>query len=488
MPHGPFPTRVNAPAGEEDNSLYAIDADHINVLGEALEDTYTTAEADARYADKSRVDPGADLDDEEVIVGVTGSTPTKRHGVTTPATPSKHYVLIRSDDDWEARLGPHINVLDYDVDPTGNNDSATGINQALQDSGGGSGTVLSTNANGEVGMGTIPVVLGRPEQNAVFSIADTLVVPEGGILYGTGSKGGSSELQFVDSDLTAHGISAGSDGAEVSDVTIANVRLVNAQTDPGDTRTGAGIHVNRVRNYIRVEDCLVKGFYDNYYIGSTNAAGVVDRGRMSRCWTVNPLRYGIQIQRLSNTFNVDMIWGDTTTSGDAIFYVISGRGSSILTLRNISHENFVGADTVVIESNMTVQVDSVAMSYTDTHTGGDVVKLAAGRGENVTLTNITGTNTAFGDSTTGPTNLLNVVAESFTIPASERSINHWVGYGSSTQGYPGATWVGEAKIVYVQATPEGLVPANPGSLAMRSDGSIYRKASGTGNTGWVALT
>lgn len=38
-------------------------------------------------------------------------------------------------------------------------------------------------------------------------------------------------------------------------------------------------------------------------------------------------------------------------------------------------------------------------------------------------------------------------------------------------------------------TPEGVVTANPGSLFQRTDnGTIYRKGSGTGNTGWVLMT
>ena len=41
-------------------------------------------------------------------------------------------------------------------------------------------------------------------------------------------------------------------------------------------------------------------------------------------------------------------------------------------------------------------------------------------------------------------------------------------------------------------TPEGVVTANVGSVFLRTDGSagatVYAKSSGTGNTGWSALS
>lgn len=41
-------------------------------------------------------------------------------------------------------------------------------------------------------------------------------------------------------------------------------------------------------------------------------------------------------------------------------------------------------------------------------------------------------------------------------------------------------------IFYGTGSPEGVVSANPGSLFLSSSGEHYKKASGTGNTGWVA--
>ena len=34
-------------------------------------------------------------------------------------------------------------------------------------------------------------------------------------------------------------------------------------------------------------------------------------------------------------------------------------------------------------------------------------------------------------------------------------------------------------------SPEGIITANPGSMFLSNNGNVYRKNSGTGNTGWV---
>lgn len=49
--------------------------------------------------------------------------------------------------------------------------------------------------------------------------------------------------------------------------------------------------------------------------------------------------------------------------------------------------------------------------------------------------------------------------------------------------------LGAAKsIIDVPGNPEGTITAPPGSLVMSDNGSIYRKSTGTGNTGWVLMT
>lgn len=45
--------------------------------------------------------------------------------------------------------------------------------------------------------------------------------------------------------------------------------------------------------------------------------------------------------------------------------------------------------------------------------------------------------------------------------------------------------LGDRMIAWGSGDPETVFPANPGSIFMSDDGNLYRKSSGTGNTGWV---
>lgn len=51
----------------------------------------------------------------------------------------------------------------------------------------------------------------------------------------------------------------------------------------------------------------------------------------------------------------------------------------------------------------------------------------------------------------------------------------------------GVVHVADARIVHVTASPEGSVTAEPGSMAIQDNGTWWRKASGSGPTGWVEI-
>lgn len=53
----------------------------------------------------------------------------------------------------------------------------------------------------------------------------------------------------------------------------------------------------------------------------------------------------------------------------------------------------------------------------------------------------------------------------------------------------GMVRVGDRRVYAVASDPEGSQVASPGDIALRSNGALYRKASGTGtDTGWVEIT
>ena len=48
----------------------------------------------------------------------------------------------------------------------------------------------------------------------------------------------------------------------------------------------------------------------------------------------------------------------------------------------------------------------------------------------------------------------------------------------------GILWLGTLSVTYGSASPEASVTAEPGSVYLRTNGTFWRKASGSGNTGW----
>lgn len=58
---------------------------------------------------------------------------------------------------------------------------------------------------------------------------------------------------------------------------------------------------------------------------------------------------------------------------------------------------------------------------------------------------------------------------------------------SSTWGILICTTGGNIRMGWYVGNPEGAITAGPGSICMGADGNVYRKGSGTGNTGWVTM-
>lgn len=59
--------------------------------------------------------------------------------------------------------------------------------------------------------------------------------------------------------------------------------------------------------------------------------------------------------------------------------------------------------------------------------------------------------------------------------------------GSPGGGFDGYVKLGDKYIVACIGSPEGVVTAPPGSLALSDSGAAYRKSSGSGNTGWTTI-
>jgi hypothetical protein len=60
--------------------------------------------------------------------------------------------------------------------------------------------------------------------------------------------------------------------------------------------------------------------------------------------------------------------------------------------------------------------------------------------------------------------------------------------GGGVMAWGNGTAAPDVSLRRVEGDPNGSVSAGPGSLALSTNGTIYRKATGTGSSGWVALT
>ncbi len=202
---------------------------------------------------------------------------------------ARSFILRHDGTDWEAHLGRHVNVLFFDVDPTGANDSAPGINAALVE------------AASYSGGGPLPVVLGVGTSRSTFTILSPIVMPQSATLIGTGQRGWRSEITFSGESLTDSAITTDPHSPR-SGFSVQGIRPIDGRTDPA--RTGNGINADRARDYIHIADCTVQRFYDNYFIGSLESGFNGDRGVITRCWSTAPLRYGVRIWRLRNHFSI----------------------------------------------------------------------------------------------------------------------------------------------------------------------------------------
>ena len=381
---------------------------------------------------------------------------------------ARHTELRHNGSGWQARRSHVVDIRDFDADPTGRNNAAPAINQALKEA-----ASLS-------GGGVLPVLLGNGSRRATFAITEPIVMPQGATLIGAAQRGWRSEVRYVGSSLTDHAITTAEDPR--SGFSIQHLRVIDGRTDPA--RTGNGINAHRARDYVVVADCMVQNFYDNYFFGSLDPGVVGDRGQLARCWSVNPLRYGVNIQRIANHFTIQDFFTDTATSGVASINIVGNGSSNVVTIIGVSHECFNGAHTIQTDGS-TVFAANITM--TQTGPGGDVVRITNGYGTDTTLVNVTSDNAAFGMANTTAANLLNLPAAGFAIPMSERRINFWTGWGVRNSPQPAALRVGRSKVLHFDATPEAMVPAEPGSLALGNNGAMYLKRSGRGNIGWTRI-
>ena len=441
-----------------------IEPEHINEIQQAVEDMQlptggTTGQALVKSSNTNYATQWS-------TISSGGSLPTG----------ARANILRHDGTNWYAGKDHYVDIRDFGgADPSGLTNSAPAIN-----------TALSQAALGNGG-GALPLVLGNGANRAVYAITESIVMPQGTSLIGNGQRGYGTEIRMEANGTNddVHAITTANDPR--SGFRISALRLVDNRTNM--SRLGCGIYMYRARDYVIVEDCMVQKFYDNYYFGSPVAGEVGDRGALLRCWSVNPINYGVHLQRVSQGFTIQSHWTDTalstiTAGVNKAVAAIRVEGSGPVGISDVSHENADGAHLLV--TNGSPVTASNLYRYIGPAQGnpqGDMVRIEIGYGTGTVLTNVSVDTNVYAKAD----NLLNMVEPGWTIPGSDRRIEQWVGWGVNNSPFPATIRLGKAKQFFFEATPEALVSAAPGSVAYRSSGSLYLKTSGTGNTGWVRL-
>lgn len=326
-----------------------------------------------------------------------------------------------------------------------------------------------------------------PTPGYVFKITDELTLPSRTQLFGwskTGSDGGSVIRYY------------GADGKHAikTDRTVTNSRpmVIGVRLEDhvsGGVRTsGNGFMLERCENGMQVKDCYTSGFVSGYYLGYADSATTGDSTHVEDCWATSFGTYGINIERLANASSIRNILGDAPSGSSAVALIRVGTGGADCQLDissakyecgNSGHLLYIDSSThpMIHARNLVGRANGPGPGP-----GGSVIKSTAGNAKNVVAHAISAS-----------TNFVNLVDIDGLVTiandiANGNGLPEFIG-GIKTNG-PRRV-IGKIRYYGGTGTPEGSVTAPVGSRYDRDDGTAgtlcYFKATGTGNTGWVAV-
>jgi hypothetical protein len=259
-----------------------------------------------------------------------------------------------------------------------------------------------------------------------YKLTNTLTLYEASRIQGEALQAGQSpELVFYTAD-DKHGFQSNlpTTSSYPSRIYVRGLRIRHGSA--GAAKTNRGLSLERVANGYHVENCIISGFRDGIYVGSTQSApiGIGDRGRLEDVWIIAPQRYGIMAQRLDN----DHIWTnlafDTNgtnpifgwTKATACIYIGGGPQDAVLSIRGVKHEAYDDCHTIFVDSAQPPLTDitGVTRRLGPSNSVGDVVVFNLEPNHAVTLRNI-GSQTQTASFQTRY--LLNHIPLGFQIPA-----------------------------------------------------------------------
>lgn len=262
--------------------------------------------------------------------------------------------------------------------------------------------------------------LGYKLTNTIWLYSGSTILATGGV-----NTGAAPNLFYYGPDST-HAIDL--DHVQValpSRYHLEGFRLTDKRTNPA--RTGKGLNFDNYTNHVILKGIQVQGFYDNIYIGDSTGATTGDMSRLEGIWSLDALRYQINVERLAN----DHVWTDirmgnpgavASTGGIRIG---SGAGATLTITGVKSEAGTTSYPTIVVDHNRCPATTLIGVTLANGGGASDVVRLNATPTRKLRLINITA---GYGAAT----NLLNETVQGYTIPASAaadgtalRTITDW---------------------------------------------------------------
>jgi len=192
----------------------------------------------------------------------------------------------------------------------------------------------------------------------------------------------------------------------------------------------------------------------------------------------------VQTRTLTGTANEITVTNGDGSAGNPTFGLASGINAAKIGGGSVSSTEFDYLANVT--SDIQTQINSRVADTGDTMTGALVVNPAAAA---PITAQIAGTSYMMVDAS-GDVELLNSSAlQFFSDNGTTRKLTL---QGNTGYIFFGTISTSNASIKAGTGSPEGVVSSQVGSLWLRTDGgtdtAVYRKESGTGNTGWVAVS
>ena len=371
-----------------------------------------------------------------------------------------------------------ISVLEYGADPTGVADSSLAFQAALDAAGTNAGALHS-------GI-TVHIPAGE------YKISEGLTVPDYTTLAGDGHRSSLIQysgtgaaitvgMRYVVRDLWLRGTSAPG--------------TVGIAASKGSFKSGYGkldhVNVAYFGKGIQVKEnyfaAIIECFPNYCDIGLSlesphvNAIRVTGGDFMSN-------RIGVSITGVTGN-KVNLV--ETTFEANSEAAVKVAGSVHSLAVRGGYFEAHTGTHILVVDDGQGGRPRGATL--TDNFFSGDIpaIDMAVGTGTRVEGNDFIGQATpmmfrAGVDATMIGKNQFLSTAWSFT-PGT-----HYLGTNltllADTMRVPGSISTGTAQILSGSAWPESTATAPPGSLYLRSNGLLYFKKTGTGNTGWVTVT